>query len=62
MGLARPMEELRTQRKQGRTLALVGVRERQLGPLGTVAVGAHARGPLGRPREERDGVRRAAGP
>ena len=36
--------------------------ERQLGPLGAVAVGAHARGPPGRPREERDGLRRAAGP
>ena len=60
-GLAGPVEQLRAQRKEGRALVLVRVLERQLGPLGAVAVGAHAGGPLGRPGEERDGLPRAAG-
>ena len=60
-GLAGPVEQLRAQREEGRALVLVRVLERQLGPLGAVAVGAHAGGPLGRPGEERDGLPRAAG-
>ena len=59
-GLAGPVEQLRAQRKERRPLALVRMLERQLRPLGAVAVGANARGPLGSLSEERDGLRRAA--
>ena len=59
-GLAGPVEQLRPQRKERRALALVRVLERQLGPLGAVAVGPHARGPLGSLREERHGLARVA--
>ena len=55
------MEQLRAQRKEGRALVLVRVLERQLGPLGAVAVGAYAGGPLGRPREQRHRLPRATG-
>ena len=59
-GVAGPVQQLRAQRKEGQALMLVRVLERQLGPLGAVAIGADAGGPLGRPGEQRDGLLRAA--
>jgi hypothetical protein len=44
----------------GPALLLLRVLERQLGPPGAVAVGAHPRGPLGGLCEQRDGVPRAS--
>ena len=61
IGLAGPVEELRAQRKQARTLVIRRVLERELGPRRTVAVSAHVQGPLGRLGEQRNSFQLAAG-
>ena len=60
-GLTGPVEQLSAQCKEGRALALVGVLQRQLGPLGAVAVRTHPGGPLGSPGKERDRLPSAIG-
>ena len=61
-GLAGAVQQRGAQRKEGRPLTLVRVLERELGPLGAVAVGTHPGGPLRRPCEERHGLPSAARP